>query len=77
MPRDFESDASLDPRLNSNIASLFFKVKKSHKKVLSDDSQCAICLEELVPEDSESLKPSYLSLPCDSQRRHSFHEVCL
>lgn len=66
-----QDDGSLDPRSNPNIASLYFRVKISNIKQGLEGQQCAICLEEM---DGGK---QCVSLPCDAQRRHSFHEGCL
>ncbi|TNV82168.1 hypothetical protein FGO68_gene16731 [Halteria grandinella] len=67
--RQNSHDTSLDPRLNADISSLFFKVKKSSSDMTIN---CPICLEDL-----NKASQCNISLPCDSQRRHTFHEKCL
>ena len=63
--------SALDPMLNPEIASLIVRVKRVAPERISEIvQQCAICLDELVGS-------TVTSLPCDPQRRHTFHEDCL
>eukprot|EP00347_Sterkiella_histriomuscorum_P023919 403332933 len=82
--RTFNNNSHLR-RNRQGIIKTFFKLKKTRfDQVKSTGNQCAICLDDMSIEDGQRdlqndtenlLKP--LSLPCDSQRRHAFHEKCL
>lgn len=68
-------DLALSQRSGGLLDKQYFKMKKTRCEDLeSGFDQCSICLDTLQP---QQITNRVLSLPCDSQKRHAFHEKCL